>query len=197
MQPRRRLDTEVRRQAILDAAKRAYAQDTYADVPIGRIAEAAGSSPALVFHYFGSKAGLYCAVVEDAVAALQDAQADALARLPPGTSARDQVQTSLLVYLNHIATHPNSWATPLAGGEEPRAAVELRRRARQDAVTWLRQLLQVGSWRRHSYAIWGYLGFVDQACLAWVNSGCPPEDRPALIEAALGALEGALGDWGH
>ena len=76
-----------------------------------------------MFHYFGSKAGLYCAVVEDAVAALQDAQADALARLPPGTSARDQVQTSLLVYLNHIATHPNSWATPLAGGEEPRAAV--------------------------------------------------------------------------
>lgn len=197
MPPRRRLDTEVRRQAILDAARGAYANDTYADVSIGRIAQAAGSSPALVFHYFGSKAGLYCAVVEDAVAGLQGAQADALAKLPPGTSARDRVRTSLVVYLDHIATHPRGWATPLHGGEEPRAAVELRQRAREDAANWLRQLLQVGSWRRHSFAIWGYLGFLDQACLAWVSSGCRPEERPALIEAALGALEGALGDWGR
>lgn len=197
MPPRRRLDTEVRRQAILDAARHAYANDTYADVPVGRIAQAAGSSPALVFHYFGSKAGLYCAVVEDAIFGLQHAQADALAKLQPGTSARDHVRTSLVVYLDHIATHPRGWATPLSGGEEPHAALQLRQRAREDAVNWLGQLLKVGAWRRHSFAIWGYLGFLDQACLAWVRSGCRPEERPALIESALGALEGALGDWGR
>ena len=34
------------------------------------------------------------------------------------------------------------------------------------------------------------------ACQAWVDAGCPERDRHPLTEAALGALEGALGDWG-
>ena len=48
---------------------------------------------------------------------------------------------------------------------------------------------------RHRYALWGYLGFIDAACLHWVERGCPDEERWGLVDAALGALEGGLGDW--
>ena len=48
---------------------------------------------------------------------------------------------------------------------------------------------------RTSFALWGYLGFLDDACLRWVHAGCPDDQRHSLVDAALGCLEGALGDW--
>jgi AcrR family transcriptional regulator len=195
--PRLRLDVEERREAILEAARGLYATTGYAAVSVGQIAERAGSSTALVFHYFGSKANLYATVVEGAITDLVEAQRAADAQLSPGVSARDRVRTSLLVYLDHVASHPDSWAAPLRGGEEPREALEVRHRARSAYVDRLRQLLQPATWARHEFALWGYFGFLDQACLHWVDAGCPDEERHALIEAALGALEGALGDWGR
>lgn len=194
--PRRRLDTEERRDAILDAARSAYAEAAYAEVPASRIAEAAGASTALIFHYFGSKAGLYTAVVQDAVDRVADRQREADEALPPNTSSRDRVRVALLISLDHIARHPRTWALPLQGGEEPREAIELRRAVRVRCVEALRRLLGVHGWARHEFALWGYFGFVEQACLAWVEAGCPAASRDLLVEASLGALEGALGDWG-
>lgn len=195
-EPRQRLDVEERREAILDAARRLYGEAAYADVTTAQVARAAGASPALVLHYFGSKAGLYTAVVRTAVDALTQAQLKADAALPAGVPVRDRVRTSLLVYLDHIADRPGTWASPLVGGEEPREAVELRQVARAEQVENLRTLLRPAAWARHEYALRGYFGFVDQACLAWVLAGCPDDDRHSLADAALGALEGALGDWG-
>lgn len=194
--PRRRLDVDQRREAILAAARGLYAKAPYPEVSIAQIARAASASPALVFHYFGSKAALYAAVVDDAIQTLADAQRAAQAELDRGVSARDQVRASLLVYLDHIATHPTTWAAPLLGGQEPREALDVRHRARAGYVAALRDLLKLSTWARHDYALWGYFGFLDQACLRWVETGCPDTDRHALIDAALGALEGALGDWG-
>jgi AcrR family transcriptional regulator len=193
--PRRRLDVDQRREAIADAARKLYAQAPYPEVPIARIARAAGASPSLVFHYFGSKAGLYAVVVHSAIQALADAQRAALAQLEPGAGVRDRLRSSLLVYLDHIATHPATWAAPLRGREEPAEALEVRRRARAAYVAALRALLPADppAGSRGEYALWGYFGFLDQACLHWVETGCPDAGRPALVEAALGALEGALG----
>ena len=60
----------------------------------------------------------------------------------------------------------------------------------------MRELLRPTAWARHEYALWGYFGFLDHACLHWVEQGCPADDRDAVAEACLGALQGALGDWG-
>lgn len=191
--PRQRLDVDQRREAILDAARGLYAKAPYPEVSIAHIARAAGASPALVLHYFGSKAGLYTAVVDAAIQTLADGQRAAQARLGRDASARDRVRASLLVYLDHIASHPTSWATPLLGGEEPRQALDARQNARARYVTALRHLLGLRPSTRHDYALWGYFGFLDQACLRWVEAGCPGTHRHALIAAALGALDGACG----
>jgi AcrR family transcriptional regulator len=194
--PRQRLDADARREGILDAAREMYAVHPYSEVSTQQIADAAGASAALVFHYFGSKAGLYAAVVADAIAGLSAAQRAADASLHANASARTRVRKSLDIYLDHIATHPQTWAWPLRGGVEPVEAQQVRRRSRAGYVQALSELLGYGDWARHHYALWGYFGFLDEACLAWVEKGCPSDDREQLIEASLGALEGALGDWG-
>lgn len=194
--PRQRLDTEERRETILTAAQQAYAAAPYSEVSVADVGREAGASAALIFHYFGSKAALYAAVVDRTVANLVAAQAEANSALPSGVPARDRVRASLLVYLDHIATHPDAWARPLLGGEEPREAMAVRQAARSAYVGRLRDLLRPTGGVRHEYALWGYFGFLDQACLRWVEQGCPDSERYPLVDAALGALEGALGDWG-
>jgi len=79
-----------------------------------------------------------------------------------------------MVYLDHIADHPTGWAAPLLGtSREPEPAAVIRRDARRDYVERLRTLLVVDQSARHDYALWGFYGFLDAACLHWVATGCP------------------------
>lgn len=194
--PRRRLDPDSRRAAILEAAAAAFAAHPYAEVTISSIAAEAYSSNALVYRYFANKEDLYAEVVQVAIADLLTRQAEALDALPDGVPVRDRIRAATMVYLDHIATHPDAWAMPMRRpGGEPAAVAELRARTRCDYVKRLQGLLAPSTQARHDYALWGYFGFIDAAALRWVGKGCPEEDRWALIDAALGALEGALGDW--
>lgn len=193
--PRRRLSTQERRGAILEAARQAFAGSAYAEVSAAQVAEASGSSTGLVFHYFGSKAQLYAEVVRGVLQELAAAQAAAQAALADGVPVRDRVRAVVLVQLDHVAARPGEWATPLVGGEEPPEALAVRREARATQVDALRDLLRVTGWARHEYALWGWCGFLDQACLRWTEAGCPDDERHPLADAALGAIEGALGDW--
>lgn len=59
--PRRKGDTPSR---IADAARREFAEFGYAGARAQRIAQRAGVNKQLLFYYFGSKAGLYRAVLE-------------------------------------------------------------------------------------------------------------------------------------
>lgn len=178
------------------AAAAAFAAHPYDQVAIATIATDAGASEALIYRYFAGKADLYAKVVQLAIDDLLARQAEALAGLGAGSSARDRVRASLLVYLDHIVDHPTGWAAPLlATSMEPEPAAVIRQDARRDYIDRLRTLLAVDQSARHEYALWGFYGFLDAACLRWVATGCPQDDRWSLIDAALGALEGALGYW--
>jgi AcrR family transcriptional regulator len=52
------------REAILDAARRAFAEQGYQRATIRGVADLAGVDPALVHHYFGTKQGLFVAAVQ-------------------------------------------------------------------------------------------------------------------------------------
>lgn len=195
--PRRRLDAETRRDAILDAAVEAFRATPYGQVKVTDIAAAAGSSSALVFRYFGTKPALYAAATRVGVDEIIARRAEVLQELPDGTAVREQIKALLGVYLDVISDHPESWANPFVAGDEPPEAIEVRAEGRAYFINLLRDLLAMTpGWQRHDYALYGFFGFVDQACLEWVRRGCPDDHRSPLIEASLGALEGALGDWG-
>ncbi len=194
--PRQRLDPDSRRSAILSAATEAFATHPYNDVTISTIATEADASNALVYRYFENKEDLYIEVVRLAIADLRAKQAAALTALPQGVPVRDRIRATSTVYLDHIAHHPEAWAMPMRQpGGEPAAAAQLRTQARRDYIKGLTRLLAPSTQPRHEYALWGFFGFLDSACLHWVDVGCPDEHRWPLIDAALGALEGALGDW--
>ena len=195
VETRRRLGPEERRAQILEAALAAFEAAPYDEVSMGRIAEASGSSQALVFHYFGSKADLYATIVAERISQRRTAQGLALAALSDGVAVRDRVRALAESYLDHVSSHPEAWAFPLRGGAEPRPAQQVRSAARAAEIADMGELLGISAWPRHTFAVQGWFGFVDQACLHWVGEGCPSDQRGPLVEAALGALEGALGDW--
>lgn len=50
---------QEKRRRMMNAGYRVFAQNSYKKSPMSEIAEAAGISKSLLFHYFGNKRGLY------------------------------------------------------------------------------------------------------------------------------------------
>ena len=97
------------------------------------------------------------------------------AALPEGASARDRVRTSVLAYFDFIAERSPSWVTyqVLAGHDPGDEATRVRREARETAMAALAEVIGGSRGHRDDFALWDYLGFLDDACLHWVNAGCP------------------------
>lgn len=191
MGPRLRLEPDARRAGILAAATGEFAARPYESVAVAAIARAAGASEALVFKYFGTKASLYAAVVAQALADLAAAQDAAVAALPGNPSARDRVTALVSVYLDHVAQ-----GHLLGAATDPEDAVAVRRNAQRDFTARVAGIVRPHGWLRHDYALAGFCGFLETACRMWAGRDCPESERHPLIDAALGCLEGALGDWG-
>ena len=190
------MDPTERRELILTAASRAFASRPYEEVSLAEIAEEAQASEALVHKYFVGKAGIYAQVLQGAVDELAERTRRADAALPEGSSARDRVRASVMTYLDFIAERSPGWmAYQILAGHEPGEAARVRQEAREAAVRALAEVVGGSRGHRDDFAFWGYLGFLDDACLRWVHAGCPNDQRHSLIDAALGCLEGALGDW--
>ncbi|TQL03766.1 TetR/AcrR family transcriptional regulator [Cellulomonas sp. SLBN-39] len=195
--PRRRLDPQERREALLTAAADVFAGQGYAAATMGAVAAAADASEALVYRYFAGKDELYAAVLAREVDALVAAEERALSALHPGVPVRDRVRAVVLTRLDRAAADPDAWLRHVRHpAAEPVAAGVVRARAHTERVARVGALLVPRADARHAYAVPGWLAFVDAACERWAEQGCPPDDRWPLVEACLGALEGALGDWG-
>lgn len=191
---RTRLSVAERRHTLIDVASPLFASSSYSEVSTQDIAQAAGVSVGLIFHHFGSKAGLYAAVVAQREEELDAAVAEAVEGLPPNTSTRDKVRAAAQVYLDHVAAHPLAWAA-VVRGDTPQEVQFVRIEGRDTGLDKLRALVGADG-ERAAVAVSGFFGFVEAVCLDWADAGCPEDARRPIIDAALGALEGALGDWG-
>ena len=196
-QARQRLSPQQRTEAILAAATAAFTTGTYDQVSVNTVATAAGASEALVYKYFENKPGLYTAVVRDQLERLSERQREAVAQLDPHSSARDLVRVTVETALDHVKDLQVAWASPFfTGAYEPSAVQELRREYRDQFVAGFHERLRNPDHRRAQLAVTGFLGYLGAAAQQWVENGCPDADRGPMVEAALGALQGALGDWG-
>ena len=74
-----------------------------------------------------------------------------------------------------IAERSPSWVTyqVLAGHDPGDEATRVRREARETAMAALAEVIGGSRGHRDDFALWDYLGFLDDACLHWVNAGCP------------------------
>jgi AcrR family transcriptional regulator len=148
---------------------------------------------ALVHKYFGTKGALYLEVVRAAAEGLLASQLEADATLGSDASVGRRVARSVEVYLDFVASAPEGWAAPLRSPHEgfPEAAA-LRAKARARYVEMLRAVLGLSLSPATDQVLYGYLGYVDSACLAWATAGCVAGERAALVRGCLGALYGAL-----
>jgi AcrR family transcriptional regulator len=114
------------REAILDAARRAFAEQGYQRATIRGVADLAGVDPALVHHYFGTKQELFVAAVRLPVNPVE--QLTAVLAAEPDEVGRRLVETFLSIW-DHAA------------GQSPLLALIRSAVADKDAAAMLREFI--------------------------------------------------------
>ncbi len=97
---------EPGRQKILDAARSLFGERGYDATSIADIGERAGISKSVLYHYFGSKAGVYRTLIEHDGRALIDVVA---AAVPPPGVITPRLRPGLDAFLNYLSNHPDTW----------------------------------------------------------------------------------------
>lgn len=111
---RRRLSPDDRRSELLALGAEVFGQRPYDEVRIDEIAERAGVSRALMYHYFPDKRAFFAAVVRAESERLFDATSS-----PPteGQTLFDRVRTGVLAYIRYDEEHPHgAWAAYIGMG---------------------------------------------------------------------------------
>jgi AcrR family transcriptional regulator len=113
-EPRRRLSPEDRRSELLALGARVFGERPYDEVRIDEIAERAGVSRALMYHYFPDKRAFFAAVVR----AEGDRLFEATNAPPePGQNLFQQLRAGVLAYVRYDEKHPHgAWAAYIGMG---------------------------------------------------------------------------------
>lgn len=105
---RRRLSPEDRRAELLALGAEVFGKRPYDDVRIDEIAERAGVSRALMYHYFPDKRAFFAAVVQDEADRLHEATNQLR---PAGLTMFEELRLGVLAYMAYQQQHPESaWA---------------------------------------------------------------------------------------
>ncbi|GHE96133.1 TetR/AcrR family transcriptional regulator [Streptomyces griseoluteus] len=191
---RRRLSTEERREQLLSVGARLFSESPYDDVWIERVAEIAGVSRGLLYHYFPTKRDFFAAVVER--------ESERMLRMTaavPGVPVREQLGAGLDAYLGYVEAHAHGFRAfhrADAAGDQAVRRVYQRALAAQE-----RQILAAlaadpefgpafeGS-PQARLAVRGWLAFTTAVCLEWLREGEPGRDqvRELCARALLGAI---------
>ncbi|GAB2813571.1 TetR/AcrR family transcriptional regulator [Actinoallomurus bryophytorum] len=108
---RRRLSVDERRDELISAALQLFSDRPPEDISIDDVADAAGASRALVYHYFGGKQELYLAALHSAAKQLDD-----LLRPPAEGKPLERLAVSLHRYFDFVEDHAAGFVALLRGG---------------------------------------------------------------------------------
>ena len=109
------------REAILDAARRVFAEQGYQHATVRGVADLAGVDPALVHHYFGTKQALFVAAVQLPVNPAE--QLMAVLAQDPGQAGERMVELFLSIWDHAAAQSPLLALVRSAVGDEHAAAM--------------------------------------------------------------------------
>ncbi|MER7490366.1 TetR/AcrR family transcriptional regulator [Streptomyces sp. NPDC126497] len=191
---RRRLSTAERREQLLSVGARLFSENPYDDVWIERVAEIAGVSRGLLYHYFPTKRDFFAAVVER--------ESERMLRMTaavPGRPLREQLTAGLDAYLEYVETHAHGYrAFHRADAAGDRVVRRVYRRA---LAAQERQILAalaadpefgpvLGARPDTRLAVRGWLAFTTAVCLEWLRG--PGPDRAQVRDLCARALLGVL-----
>ena len=186
MGTRRRLSVEDRRDELLQACLDLIGTRPWDEVSMADVAEAAGASKPLLYHYFATKRDLYLATVAAAAEELREAT------LPnPSLPLADRMRAALDAHLDWIDAHALAYRAILQGGvsSEPRvhAIVE---QSRTEVVARLAETFALDHLTPgQRIAFRGWIGFLESAGLEWLTTRAVTKDElAALLTASVLAL---------
>lgn len=179
-EPRIRLDPEARRAQLVELGVEMLSGNRLEDVAIDQIAEQAGISRGLLFHYFPSKRDFHLAVVETAADQLLDRTA-----LDPEKPLMEQLRSSLEAFISYLSENRDTYVSLVrgaAGGDaELQAIFDRTRTAFCERVL---HGLGAGPPVRPSVkvVVRGWVAFVDEVTLDWLSQPEPELSRSSLVE---------------
>lgn len=190
MAPRTRMSPDERRQQLLALGVAALADRPLEAVTVEDLATAAGVSPGLVHHYFGSRQGLHSAIVRTARDAMLHATEPREA-LPPRARLRDTLDRFVEFVREHEATFYSLVRGTASGNENVRATVQ---HARDVLAGYLRDVFQeigVAPGPLLDTALHSWISFAEQALIeAAGDPAIPPAELTVFLErSAIGVAE--------
>ncbi|MGV9744816.1 TetR/AcrR family transcriptional regulator [Rhodococcus zopfii] len=178
-QPRRRLSPDQRRTELLDIGARLFSQHAYEDVRIDEVAELAGVSRGLMYHYFPTKREFMAAVVQR-----ESDRLLAVTEPNPALSVHDRIAAGLDAYLEYIESHAQGVLAVNRGAVSADASI----RGIVDAELDVQQQRIVEALAPSAadrelveLAVRGWISFVRTVCIDWL-------DRPTITTAQLRGL---------
>jgi AcrR family transcriptional regulator len=191
---RRRLSTGERREQLLSVGARLFSESPYDDVWIEQVAEIAGVSRGLLYHYFPTKRDFFAAVVER--------ESERMLRMTatvPGVPAREQLDANLDAFLAYVEEHAHGYrAFHRADASGDQAVRKVYQRA---LVAQERQILAAlaadpefgrlaGERPDLRPAVRGWLAFTTAVCLEWLRGSdlSRQQVRDLCARSLLGTL---------
>lgn len=126
--PRARRKTATRGR-LLVAARELFAESGFDEITVAAIAQRAGVAHGLLFHHFGSKQGLYRAVLDEVVAEM-----DAAFLAGAGDTPEDVIRGGLRGHLRYVAENPTLALQLVAGSRSADTDVRESSQAGRDRV---------------------------------------------------------------
>ncbi|MDC0765444.1 TetR/AcrR family transcriptional regulator [Streptomyces sp. HD] len=191
---RRRLSTEERREQLLAVGARLFSESPYDDVWIEQVAEIAGVSRGLLYHYFPTKRDFFAAVVER--------ESERMLRMTaavPGVPVREQLSAGLDTFLEYVQDHAHGYRAfhrADAAGDQAVRKVYQRALAAQEeqilaAMAADPEFGPVFEGRRDvRIAVRGWLAFTTAVCLEWLRGSelSREQVRDLCARALLGVV---------
>ncbi|MGW0821340.1 TetR/AcrR family transcriptional regulator [Streptomyces sp. NPDC002845] len=191
---RRRLSTGERREQLLTVGARLFSEKPYDEVWIEQVAEIAGVSRGLLYHYFPNKRDFFTAVVER--------ESERMLRMTaavPGLPVREQLGAGLDTFLTYAEEHAHGFR---AFHRADAAGDQGVRRVYQGALAAQeKQILQalaadpefgaaVEERPDLRLAVRGWLAFTTAVCLEWLRGAelTREQVRDLCARALLGAI---------
>ena len=175
---RRRLTPDARRAELLRAGEHVFSSRPFEEVSIEDIADAAGVSKNLLYHYFSGKRELYLETIRCAAREM-------LARTEPDMSLEPttRLRSSIDQHIRYIEEHADGYIKLMRGaGSDPEVLAIVADAQRRVVARTIASLpLQGGSPPPGlELVLHGWIAFIDQVSIAWLEN--PKLSREDLRE---------------
>lgn len=129
----KRLTRELRRERILSAAARVFAESGYDAAGMREVATAAGITTPVLYDHFPSKAQLYASLLESEV----DSLLAGWAALPPSDTVEELLHSRVAAIFAWMETNERGWRMIFAEAPVDPAVAEVHRRGQARATAQL------------------------------------------------------------